>query len=97
MFDIATLANTSASFERFSSGCWAVHPGNYLWFPFRGGFMPMFLLLFVILAITFYFIQKNKKGSPDYQEARELLKKRYIKGEISEEEMTRMAEVLKKF
>ena len=61
------------------------------------GFAIKFLIVVAILALLYRLIsQKNPKvsGNPDTKDSLEIIKARFAKGEISEQEYHRMKDVL---
>jgi len=57
-----------------------------------GGLIMFFIILLVLVGIVVYFIVNSKKLKQDYDEenALDILKKRYAKGEISKKEYESM-------
>jgi uncharacterized membrane protein len=58
--------------------------------------MAMFIWIIVIIAIYYFYTHRNSDGKWLRQEApSELLKMRYVRGEIDEETYRRMKEMIK--
>lgn len=67
------------------------------WFangPFFHGFGGMFMLFFWIMLLLICIGLLRKSGSGEKETAEEILKKRYARGEISQEEFARMKKEL---
>lgn len=67
------------------------------WFPngyFFHGFGGMFMILFWVMLLLLCVALVRKGGSSEKETAEEILKKRYARGEISQEEFARMKKEL---
>ncbi|OGQ86423.1 MAG: hypothetical protein A2512_13515 [Deltaproteobacteria bacterium RIFOXYD12_FULL_56_24] len=63
------------------------------WFsngPFFHGFGGLFMILFWVMLLLVCISLVRKGGSREKETAEEILKKRYARGEISQEEFVRM-------
>lgn len=71
--------------------------GNYWWMGLMGSVIPLVLLIAVV-AIVWHFVRKNNShisvGHSPNNNALDILRERYAKGEIDSEEYTRRKENL---
>jgi putative membrane protein len=63
---------------------------------FHGGWILLIIGILIILALLFFFLVHNRKKKIVGNEAVEILKMKYVKGEITEEEYFRRREVVEK-
>ncbi len=54
----------------------------------------MWLIIVIVVAIAIYFLMQAQKGRTTGETPLEILKKRYAKGEITEEEYNRLKQDL---
>ena len=65
------------------------------YYPYYGGWMMIFWILFLVLVVYLLYKLFNKEGFSFNSNASEILKRRYAKGEINEKEYQKMKKELK--
>jgi len=76
-----------------------MHKGWHMIMPYGYGGLAMWLLLIAVIGLVVYLVIQFSKGTGDgkriHETALDILKKRYIRGEISKEEFEHMKQDLR--
>ena len=97
VFTLLALLQTPAVSQDDGYGPMGMDGGRHM-MPYGYGGLVMWILLIVAIILLVYLVTQFSKRSGDSHESREtaldILKKRYAKGEISQEEFERMKQHL---